>query len=236
MRRVHIIGLPRSGTSSMVAAIGDQLELPTAVEPLFLWTDGFRIDLVKETLPEAAECQRVRNGIKIFDRVFGSSGGFVEKTPSSVFLAPALRHVLRDSVVVVVSRDKNAIVESLVGKVLLHKDGNVSSWSNLHVHKLLTRFNKILFMSRCIGVSRTISSLGRFREWESHNGILGLRNREEIERYVDLAVSRLEMLDVGEANAVVRVNYEDFRANNNMVLEQVCAALEKLQVERGGAR
>lgn len=221
MIRVHILGLPRSGTTALSQALAKRLRLPLVVEPIFLWTDGFRVNLMRERAPDAGDLRRIRYKIGRLDQIFGSSGGFVEKTPSSVFLAPVLGQVVRNSVVIVVTRDRDAIVRSAARKVFEHRDGNVAAGYNLRVHNVLVRIAKTFLLFRTMGIVEGVAALTRFSDWAAHNSILGLSTQDEVETYVGDAKARLDALNIGATNRVMTIPYERFRTEPNVIIERI---------------
>lgn len=230
MLRIHIVGLPRSGTTALSVAVAKRLGLPLVVEPIFLWTDGFRVNLMRDALPNAGELHRVRNRIARLDQIFGSHGGFVEKTPSSVFFAPVLDRIVDCSIIVVVKRDRAAVLKSLVRKVFELRDGNVAPGNSLRYHNFLSRVMKTYLLFRTSSVADGISTLRRYSAWAQRNSILGISSQAEAEKYVDHANGRLDALEVGNTNRMIEISYDQFLAQPDSIIEEIamfCAERDK---------
>jgi hypothetical protein len=48
-----------------------------------------------------------------------------------------------------------------------------------------------------------------------------LANRERVEKYVDDAQNRLAALQAGPSNHVLTIQYDQFRSNPDMIIEQI---------------
>lgn len=221
MIRVHIFGLPRSGTTALSQAVAESLGLPLVVEPIFLWTDGFRVDLMHDILPDLGELKRIRSRIGKLDQVFESRGGFVEKTPSSVFLAPVLGEILQDSVIIVVTRDRTAIVKSLSRMIFERQDGNLHSLEHFLIRQLKVRFEKVFFLFRTLGPFIAFPALFRFLVSGRYNSVVNLSSVHEIEKFVDAAMNRLADLNAGYANRVMFLSYSQFRDSPDSAIADI---------------
>jgi len=231
MLRIHVLGLPRSGTTALSKVLAERLDLPLVVEPIFLWTDGFRLDLSTITSQSSQDIQRIRNKMKVLSRVFHSSGGFVEKTPSSVFAAPVLDNILSDSVIIVISRDRDEIICSLKRMIFDGKDGNMSSGSNFSQQKLKARLSKALLLIQFLGPFEGIAVLIRFFSWSRRNGIWTLSTPVLIERFVDSARTSLDSLNIGSSNRMLEVSYTRFRDDPFQVVEEIASFCQQPKLE-----
>ena len=108
IKRIHIVGLPRSGTTALSKMVAERLGLPLASEPIFLWNDGFKIDLFNNDLQQEHRLSRVQEGLARLDRMFSRHGGYVEKTPSSALLAPYFYKIQRYAYIVLITRNRSA--------------------------------------------------------------------------------------------------------------------------------
>lgn len=213
MKRIHIVGLPRSGTTALSQKVAVGLGLPLVVEPIFLWNDGFRIDLMNGELPNAYELQRLRSRIAKLDEVFQVSGGFVEKTPSSVLLAPIFSEIQKNSIFIVVTRDRSAIVNSLRRMIFDSQDGNLQPSESFFLRKLKVRCAKFFLMGRMLGPSAAVSVILRYFMTGRRGSIVSFSNEQDIEKFVDTAMTRLAELNVGSANSVLSLSYDQFLHN-----------------------
>ena len=223
MKRIHVLGLPRSGTTALSEAVAGALELPLAIEPIFLWTDGFRVDLSDTNALPENRSRRIRDRIKSLDAVYRARGGFVEKTPSSVFFAPLLGALVKDATVIVITRENDEIVRSLERKVLEGKDGNVGGTSNLFVHNMKVRAAKSAFMVRTLGPISAVAALARYSGWARRNGIGTLADSAEIRGFVARAKASLDQLDLGATNRMLTVPYQRFRDDPDALVGEILA-------------
>lgn len=227
MIRIHLLALPRSGTTALSKGIAEKLGLPVIREPVFLWTDGFRVDLEGKDLPGRFDLRRINEKIETLGRIFETTRGFVEKTPSSVFLAPVMDDLVRDSIIVVITRDRDEIVQSIERMIFENQDGNISTSSSFRVHKLKRRSAKIILLFQILGVKEGIVALLRAVGWARRNSVSALCSRDRVKRYVDDAQARLARLKVGETNRVVTIPYERFRDEPDAVIEQIATLCEQ---------
>lgn len=223
MRRVHILGLPRSGTTALANAVSQGLGLPLVVEPIFVWTDGFRVSLSEARSLDRTGIARVRQKIATLDRLYADQGGYVEKTPSSIFFAPILGELTPDATIILIKRDREQILRSLGAKLFDGKDGNVPEGSSLGIHNFSIQAAKIRMLLRTHGIFAGFAALLRIRPWLEINSIRKLSNVSELERYVDTALHCLEELDLADSERLLSLSYEDFRSDPARVLNEVLA-------------
>lgn len=238
MKRIHIIGLPRSGTTALSEAIASKLKLPLIVEPIFLWTDGFRTRLYKSDIPAKDVLKRIRSRITILDKVYASHGGFVEKTPSSAFLAPVLQDILENSHIIVVHRDHESISRSLSRMVLQSKDGNMNSTETFFARKMKVRIEKVQAMTKTLGLFAGISAFFRFLRNGHAESIVFLKDETGINNYVGVMLERLSELEAGPRNSVLHIEYDDFRQDPDTTLEMVmkfCTGVPESTIEHADA-
>lgn len=223
MKRIHVLGLPRSGTTALSEAVARALELPLAIEPIFLWTDGFRVDLSDANALPESRIRRIRDRIKSLDVVYRARGGFVEKTPSSVFFAPVLSALIEDATVIVITRENDEIVRSLERKVFEGQDGNVGGGSNLSFHNMKVRAAKTAFMVRTLGPASALAALARYSCWARRNGISTLSDGAEIRSFVARAGAGLDQLSPGATNRMLTVPYQRFRDDPHTLVGEIVA-------------
>lgn len=229
------MGLPRSGTTALSNAVSQELGLPLVVEPIFLWTDGFKMNLDEARSLDEASIADVRHKIATLDRVYADQGGYVEKTPSSIFFAPILGELTADATIILIKRDREQILRSLRAKLFDGKDGNVPESSSLSLHNLSVRKEKARMLLRTHGVFSGLAALLRFPRWAKYNSINSLSGDSEIERYVDTALQCLEDLDVADDERLLSLSYEDFRSDPDRVLSEVVAFCSRPGSDSGKA-
>lgn len=223
MKRVHILGLPRSGTTALSNAVSRELGLPLVVEPIFLWTDGFKVNLDETRSLDKTSIAGVRQKIATLDRMYADRGGYVEKTPSSIFFAPVLGELAADATIILIKRDREQILRSLKAKLFNGKDGNVPESSSVGTHNLSVRTEKVRLLFLTHGILAGLAALFRFRPWAKRNSINTLSSEPELERYVDAAMQCLEDLNVADDGRLLSLSYDDFRSDSDRVLREVVA-------------
>ena len=221
MIRIHVIGLPRSGTTALSASIANALGLPLATEPIFLWTDGFRHNLKEANSLSETSLQSIKKRLTALGKCYHNHAGFVEKTPSSVFFAPFLDQLISDSIIIVITRPENEIVRSLERKVLDGEDGNVARSSSLPLHNATVRAKKVWLLFRSMGVMRGIVALVRFVGWSKRNGITALSSPMAVKAFVKNAGSSLAELEAGETNRLLIVSHSMFREEPQKLLNDI---------------
>lgn len=221
MKRIHVIGLPRSGTTALSASIANALGLPLATEPVFLWTDGFKYSLEEVSSLSESRLQGIKERLTELRKCYRNHAGFVEKTPSSVFFAPVLDKLVTDSIIIVITRSEDDIIRSLVRKVLNGEDGNVARSSSLLLHNATVRTKKLWLLFRSMGVVRGIVALVRFISWSKRNGINALGSPMAVKDFVEKAGSSLAELEAGETNKILVVSYSMFREEPEKLLNDI---------------
>ena len=223
IKRIHIVGLPRSGTTALSKMVAERLGLPLASEPIFLWNDGFKIDLFNNDLQQEHRLSRVQEGLARLDRMFSRHGGYVEKTPSSALLAPYFYKIQRYAYIVHITRNRSAVIKSLERMVFEKVDGNAEFGETFTSRKLKVRGGKFVFMIKALGPLSAILALFRYLSGERRSSIASMSTRLSIEQFVDKCLEQLNNINYGPENRLIEIPYERFRQDPEGTISAVLA-------------
>ena len=179
---IHIVGMPRSGTTALSQKIHKITPYKLITEPIHVWSDFFHLDIINGRKFEERELSTIINNCENLRRRY--SEGFVEKTPSSIFLGENIFEILsdKDSCIILITRDMVDVRNSLRNKVISKIDNNTNY--NLFFHNLRIRIVKLLEMVQSSPI-KSILGLIKFSKWKKRfgNSILNL-SVEEIDMYL----------------------------------------------------
>lgn len=223
--RIHVVGLPRSGTTSFARMLALRLGLPYIEEPIFIWSNRFRTDIGDRL--SKSDLLGIREDVCRLSVI--CPRGYVEKTPHSIHLSEYFDELLDGAVVVLLVRKLSDINSSLNEKIFNNNDPNTTS--NLWVHNLRIRIQKILTMFRMTGVCATCLSLLRSFSWLRKNSILNM-DYPKIEEIMVDASNKLTLLTTRTdlSYDVLKVDYHDYKADNEMTVSIVADTIKKLRL------
>jgi len=217
--KVHIIGLPRSGTTAIAEQLAYKLNAPLLNEPIHIWSNGFTQNFpCKKSSTEALKRLWRSERLK---KYFGSR--FVEKTPYSLFMANNFHKIFDDfRIFIVINRDIGSINRSLYKKVLKNKDPNHGNSIYL-LHDLKVKIEKVKNIFLTLGFVSGFIALFRYQYWNKRktNTIKNLKSKSEIQNHTMLMLKYLRGIRVSKRHHIIEVEYSDFKNNNSKIITEL---------------
>ena len=221
--RIHVVGLPRSGTTSFARSLAGRMDLPYIEEPIFIWSNRFKTSIGDRL--SVLDVQGIRKDISHLSKMFPM--GYVEKTPHSIYLSDYFDEILEGTIVIILVRDLHEIVSSLNRKVFDNNDPNASA--PLWFHNLSVRFQKMFTMIRLAGPVKTAFLLFHAVSWLKKNSILRMSNAE-LEKRMNNASRKLSSFANRSdlPTVVLTVDYRDYKNDNELTIENLVEDIRKL--------